>query len=209
MTGRALPRRRWWRHTLDARRPGRGRELARALDEEYRSLLAHRPVGTDDDRAVRFHLRQSILPALAAYRVLARETGRDGPDAEVLAEVTELVAAQMRPILTVAGLLDRSGLPFAVTRRLLRRGVRALFAAPAFEITWHRDDAQALRFDVTGCFYLRVLRHYDAAELTPVFCRGDELAFGRMPRTLRFDRTGTLAQGAPRCDFSLRPAERP
>ncbi|GAA4988060.1 L-2-amino-thiazoline-4-carboxylic acid hydrolase [Pseudonocardia tropica] len=195
-----LPRRRWWRRALTARHGDAGTRLARAVDDEYRRILAARP--DPPDRTSRFHVRQSITPALAAYQVLSGELG---DPARARAEVQDLVAAQMRPVLGAVALLDRLGPGFAAVRRLNRRLVPRLFPAPGFAVTWRRDDEWGLAFDFTGCLYLDVLRHHGAAELTPVFCHGDRLAYAAMPRSVRFERTGTMAGGASCCDFLLRP----
>lgn len=164
-------------------------------------VLDDRPDRVDADPVLRFHFRQSIAPALAAYRVLLRED----PDG-AHARVQDLVAAQMAPALTAVGLLDRLGPSFGSLRSLTRRLVPRLFPASGFTVTWRRDDDEMLRFDITGCFYLRVLTHYGAPELTAVFCHGDRLLYGRMPRTLRFTRTATMADGATHCDFALTPS---
>ncbi|NHA68577.1 L-2-amino-thiazoline-4-carboxylic acid hydrolase [Phycicoccus flavus] len=175
------------------------------VESEYRVVLADRPPWAQESSALRFHLEQSVAPALAVYRVLQRH---GVPPEPARAEVGRLVEAQMAPVLGVVGALDRLRLPFAALRALNRRLVPRMFPAAGFTIDWVRDDPDSLAFDFSACFYLRVLRHYGAGELTGVFCHGDELAYARMPRTLRFTRTGTMAGGAPRCDFVLHPVRR-
>lgn len=197
-----VPRRRWWRRALVSRYGARGRDLARAVDAEYSALVAARPPWGEENRALRFHVRQAILPDLAAYRVLSREHG----DAAVArAEVRDLMTAQLLPVLRVVGVLDRVGVPFGRMRRMTRWLVPRAFPPAGFTIGWGQDDAQGLRFDVTTCFYLRVLRHYGAPELTGVFCYGDQVVYEHMSRSVRFSRSGTLATGATRCDFLLQP----
>ncbi|MER5674828.1 L-2-amino-thiazoline-4-carboxylic acid hydrolase [Pseudonocardia alni] len=197
---RRLPRRRWWRRALTARYGAAGRSLVRSVEAEYARVLDSEP--DPGGPVLRFHIRQSIAPALAAHRVLVREL--DDPVAARTA-VGDLVAEQMRPVLRAAALLDRLGPGFPAVRRLNRLLVPRLFPVPGFAVAWHRDDEQGLAFDVGTCFYLEVLRRHGAAELTPVFCDGDRLAFAAMPRSVRFARAGTLARGAPYCDFLLRP----
>ncbi|WP_454083541.1 L-2-amino-thiazoline-4-carboxylic acid hydrolase [Georgenia sp. Marseille-Q6866] len=197
-----VPRRRWWRRALVARYGVRGRELARAVDAEYSALLARRPPWGEESRALRFHVRQAILPDLAAYRVLSREHG----DAAVARGVVrDLMTAQLLAVLRVVRVLDRVGVPFGRLRRVTRRLVPRAFPPAGFTIGWGQDDEAGLRFDVTTCFYLRVLRHYAAPELTGVFCYGDQVVLEQMPRSVRLTRTGALATGAARCDFLLQP----
>lgn len=155
------------------------------------------------------------LPRLGWWRrALVARYGARGRDLvqAVDAEYRALIAQQPpgieqnRPVLRVVGVLDRLGVPFTRLRRSTRWLVPRAFPPAGFAVGWEQDDDGGLRFEVTACFYLRVLRHYGAPELTGVFCYGDQLVFDRMPRAVRFTRTGTLATGAPRCDFLLEPA---
>jgi hypothetical protein len=74
-------------------------------------------------------------------------------------------------------------------------------AAPeGWSTTWLEDSPARVAYDLTGCFYLDTLTAYGAPELTPSFCRMDDLLYGRLERA-RWGRTGTLARGDARCDF--------
>ena len=200
-----LPRRRWWRRALAARYGADSPKLVRAISVEYATLIADQPPWVEENRALHFHVRQAIIPNLAAYRVLSRE---HADPVAARSEVLHLMAAQLRPVLRVVSVLDLLAVPFGRVRRATRWLVQHAFPAAGFTIGWPPDDDDALQFDVTACVYLRVLRHYGAPELTAVFCHGDQLVYDQMPRTVRFTRTGTLATGAPRCDFLLQPADR-
>jgi len=46
-------------------------------------------------------------------------------------------------------------------------------------------------------------KKYGCPELCTVFCENDDISFrGLMPK-IRFERKGTLGQGADKCDFHL------
>jgi hypothetical protein len=55
-------------------------------------------------------------------------------------------------------------------------------------------------FDVHQCGLVLYLREQQAPELCPVFCECD-VAVAQLMKGLRFERSGTLADGASICDF--------
>lgn len=201
-TPSALPRRGWWRSALKRRFGDAGPRLLGRIEVTYRDLLMDRPSFAAERSVLAWHVRMSIAPILAVYLVLLDETG-DRIAARRHAEA--LMTEQLAPVLAAYGWLDRLGLPFAVVRAANRLLVPVGFPAPGFDIHWQENSPERLTFTVHRCFYLRVLLHYGAPELTGVFCRGDEIIYEKMARSVAFSRTGTLADGAPHCDFAFQP----
>ena len=60
--------------------------------------------------------------------------------------------------------------------------------------------------DILECPYNKYFTELGCPELTKIFCRNDELAYGNLPG-LNFIRTTTLGRGGERCDFCLRRAK--
>jgi hypothetical protein len=63
------------------------------------------------------------------------------------------------------------------------------------------DSNQAFAFDMHSCFYLDVLTAYGAPELTPIYCRMDELLYKELPPMITWERAKTLGRGDDCCDF--------
>jgi hypothetical protein len=204
-----LPRRLWWRIFLRSRKhfgapgdPYGRRPSVAAVEATYRDLMTDPPSVAGTQPMLAWHLRESIAPILALYLVVLQESG-DRAYARAAAE--RAMVAQMAPVLAVYGAADRIGVPFRLVRLSTRWLLPRVFPAPGFAVTWRSDSADELAFDIHGCFYLRALTHYGAPELTGVFCLGDEILFRKLPHSIRFARTGTLALGSSHCDFSFRP----
>ncbi len=72
----------------------------------------------------------------------------------------------------------------------------------ALEIEVHRADAERFDFDVTRCRYAEMYRELGLGELGSILsCNRDGVfCTGYDPR-IRLERTRTLMQGAPSCDF--------
>lgn len=198
----ALPRHRWWRSALTRHFGDAAPRLLGRIEATYSDLIADRPGFATDRAVLAWHLRMSIGPMPAAYLVIRDEIG---DRIAALGDAERLMIEQLAPVLTVYGWLDRLHLPFTVVRAANRLLVPAGFPAPGFDIHWQKNSADELAFAVHRCFYLRVLMHYGKPELTGIFCRGDEIVYEKMARTVAFHRVGTLARGASCCDFTFRP----
>ena len=64
----------------------------------------------------------------------------------------------------------------------------------------HTDEA-TLGFDVTSCRFVELCHALDRPYLAPMFCEADSVRFAEPDSLVSLRRTGTLATGAPCCDF--------
>lgn len=138
-----------------------------------------------------------VLPWAALYTAL-RERGWTEQEAVETVTRAALAGAALERMAT--GLLLRT----APGRRLFMRGVPhlvGLFLGPAWELTWVERSENRVAFDITRCYALDALRLLDAAPVAVAVCADDDYVFAHLCPHLRFSRTGTLAMGAPRCDF--------
>jgi predicted ArsR family transcriptional regulator len=76
-------------------------------------------------------------------------------------------------------------------------------------IEWHELTDDAARLDVTRCEFAEFFRSIDQADLGRVLvCEGDRW-FADALGDVDFERTGTLMDGADRCDFRYRRRDGP
>ncbi len=64
-------------------------------------------------------------------------------------------------------------------------------------------DKKEVRFDVTSCPYVRIMKELGCLEACPIVCRQDEYTYGAM-RGVVFERTTTIGRGDEKCDFCYR-----
>jgi hypothetical protein len=76
-----------------------------------------------------------------------------------------------------------------------------IFPEPGWQFEMVADDEESLAFNMRHCFYLDILNYYGAPELTPVFCKLDDILMAAMPPSIKWGRTQTIGQGAECCDF--------
>jgi len=187
-----------WQHVL-IRRHGakKGQQLAAAVRQQHAALVAEASVPVNP--ALRWHLKEKILPGLALYWVLLQEY--DGNQPAALAEVDEAFRNQT---------LAKSRLLFAPVKvlpaqfrlfKLVFPQIMKQFPAEGWDITYVEDRDDKVAFNITRCFYLNTLTAYGAPELTASFCKGDDVMAECFPPSIRFVRLHTLGRGDALCDF--------
>ena len=150
-----------------------------------------------ENKALQQHFDNNIMPAMAAYSVLLD----DGKDKESALQVIDrLLEATIDSARTMYRFWGRFPFFFDMIRIMLKPMMKKNYPE-RWNIEW-----LDLGHDVTGmncraCFYLDTLTDYGFAELTPHFCRLDELLAAEATPSIRFERTQTLARGGTMCDF--------
>ena len=170
--------------------------LAARVQARYNELYAGRPRFAH--HALRDHLEKNILPGLALYQILRAES--DDQEA-MLTQVETLFKTFVVPTRNLILLLARLPNPFAVFRVAARQTLRKSYPPQGWEMQMVEDSDQCVAFDVFRCFYLDVLTAYGAPELTPLYCKLDDLIYESLPPTIGWERTKTLGRGDDRCDF--------
>ncbi len=184
---------------------GRSEEEAAAVaaraQKRYEELYATRR--RIASRALRNHLEDNILPGLALYQAL-REQGDDRET--VLEEMESLFGTAFGKLNAIVPVVVRLPGAFDLFRKLTPLGMRLNFPREGWDIEWLENHPGCLAFNMHSCFYLDVLTAYDAPELTPLYCKMDDLLFEQLPSSIVWERTKTLGRGDEVCNFRWRRA---
>jgi hypothetical protein len=187
-----------WERVL-ARKHGsaRARQMAKDIEQRCRALLRENPLPAN--KALRSHLTGNILPGLALYQVLLKEYSGDRQAA--LVEVDEVMRdwtmRKSRPLMAVVKLVPN---PFEIFRFYFRK-MESFYPVEGWDFQYIEDSPNRVAFNATRCFYLKTLTSYGAPELTPAFCKTDDIMAELFPPSVRFVRTKTLGRGDDVCDF--------
>lgn len=140
----------------------------------------------------------NIFPAMAIYEVLQKSDSKD----EALQKVAEAMwtfvengtAKKYRKIFGLPGML-----------KLLGKMLPKFFAKGSgygWEYVWHNDTATGkyLQFECASCIYAKLFAKYGVTELGPVFCKCDDINYGKIPG-ITFRRNHTLCTDGQPCDF--------
>jgi len=193
-------RKTWGRLMAKDRGPVRAAIFLAKTDSQYEALMIQRP--TLESRVLRRHLETNILPSLALYRVFLEECGDQTTALKTTDQWLENWLRTTPPLwFKLNNLLSRLPLSFPGFRRYTRWLMRFVFPSPAWETVYITDNNSTLAFNIYQCFYIDILRYYQAPELTPVFCKADDITMESLPKEIRWARTNTMGQGADYCDF--------
>ena len=185
----------WQRALIEKHGEVQGAILAARAQARYDALYNERPHFTHP--ALRWHLEQNILPGLALYQVLSKESNdRDA----VLSETGSMLAIGSRAFTKFVNMYRYLPLPFAIMRQMFRVSLLA-FPHQGWDIEQIEDSKISFAFNIHRCFYLDILTVYGAPELTPLYCRLDDLLYTAWSPSIKWERTKTLGRGDVCCDF--------
>jgi len=196
MKFKQLPKRKHWERELirawgeDATRIFMARAQAR-----YAELLDQ--ARRYDNKALRQHFEDNILPALAAYSILLM----DGMEKESAGRVIDsLLEAGVETTRRMYRFWGRFPFFFDMLRLTLKPMMTSQFPE-RWNVEWLELGPDLVGLNCRACFYLEMLTEYGFPELTPHFCRLDDLLAAEAAPSIRFERTQTLARGGTLCDF--------
>jgi L-2-amino-thiazoline-4-carboxylic acid hydrolase len=185
----------WQRALIEKHGEVKGAILTARVQTRYEALYNERPHFTHP--ALRWHLEQNILPGLALYQVLSKESNeRDA----VLSETGSLLAIGSRSFTKFMNMYRYLPLPFAIRRQIFRASLLA-FPQQGWDIDQIEQSERSFAFTIHRCFYLDVLTAYGAPELTAMYCRLDDLLYTALSPSIKWERTKTLGRGDDCCDF--------
>jgi hypothetical protein len=186
----------WQRRLAETRGPVQAALLLARAQARHDELYAHRPRFANG--ALRGHFEGNILPGLALYQVLREEHAEPDKALAEMEAVLEDDAARFRERVKFVGHLPD---PFTFLQRIARWSMARAYPPEGWEIEWIEDSDQCVSFDIRRCFYQEVLTAYGAPELTPLYCKMDDLIYEGLPPSITWERTKTLGRGDDACDF--------
>ncbi len=188
-----------WQRALEPRVGStRAAQLAARIQQRYERFYKTRPRFSHP--ALRFHLEKNILPGLALYQTLS-ETYADRETAlQQTQNLIELTVWQTRMIPWIQRLPGS----FTAFRWIVRMEMSLLYPRAGWRLRWLQDDDTAIDFHIYRCFYLDTLKRYGVPELTPLFCRLDDILGEAMAPAIQWRRLKTLGRGDDVCDFCFR-----
>ena len=95
---------------------------------------------------------------------------------------------------------------FIVFSMMIRILTRLVYPSPAWKVEWLETSRQRIAFNITDCFYLDTLTldtltELGARDLTPLYCKVDDVLYEGVSPELSWRRTTMLSTGGQLCDF--------
>lgn len=170
--------------------------IRKKAEKNYCRLLSE---NADLPKEVAMHTDKNIFPAIAVYKAVREKHPEKAMEIieKGAAEVSAKKGEQFSKLLKIPGFKS-------MFMKIFSRGVKTAFGEKAgFSYHFVSDNARCLEFDMLKCPYADFCQKYGCEELTHIFCKNDEYAYGNIPG-IKFIRTKTLGTGGDRCDFKFR-----
>lgn len=176
-----------------------GRSIYRAADLVYSRLESE--MDHECNEAIRNHLQMKLFPPMAYYKALL-SAGYDKAKALDYVRREERRTAEKKK----QSMAKMVKLPFAYS--IYRLGVRKFmeknFPKEGWKTEWIRCDGKEIHFNLHSCIYHDLCNKYGCPELCAVYCENDDISFSGLRPKIRFERNGTLGNGAGWCDFHFK-----
>jgi hypothetical protein len=150
-----------------------------------------------ENLALRHHFEDNILPAIAAYSVVLMDGKDQDAAAQTLDTWLEAGIESERRMYRFWGIFPFF---FDLIRWMLKPMMSRQYPE-RWNVEWLDLGRDTVGLNCHACFYLDVLTEYGFSELTPHFCRLDDLLAAEARSSVRFERTQTIARGGTMCDF--------
>ena len=173
-----------------------GAAIFQRTETIYRELLQNTEQPKSD--AVKEHMQRKLFPPMAYYKALrAKGIDQDKALEYVRRETRQAAAVKHGEMNKIARL------PFAYTiyRMGVKKHMKKNFPEEGWTTEWVRCDGTEIHFNLRRCIYQELTEQYNCPELCCVYCENDDISFSSLLPKIRFERTGTLGNGADCCDF--------
>lgn len=176
---------------------GQADALWQKATEKLAFLLAQH---ADLPKGVRFHTDTRIFPSAAIYLTAKESLGEKAAFAVIENAAVALTDSTGKKLAKLMRLPGMRSLFIRIWNPLTRK----IFGPDnGFRNAFYPRKKGEYRMDVLACPYCRYFMELGCPELTKIYCENDERVYGNLPG-IAFERTGTLGEGAQRCDFCIR-----
>ena len=169
-------------------------EIQSLVLDEFNNLLRQ---NTAVDSHTKKHMHESILPAIAVYRVLL-EKGLS--KRESFQAVRNSVLETAKPMKDFFESLGKLPFFFPLFRIMCPLSTMKPFCGTEWKFVWQKNTPSTIEWECHNCIYCNTFKKYGVRELTTIFCESDDIVYGSLKHA-QWARTQTMGRGAKYCDF--------
>lgn len=144
------------------------------------------------------HIFKRLLPMIGVYLTLI-ENGFTKEEALTVAH-TEIQRNACDKAKENAK-LTKMPFTYGLFKMFAKSHMKKSYPTEGFAVEWKKHDSREIHFDIVRCIYRDMCEKYSCPELCQVFCQSDITAFAGYEPKIRFERLGTIGEGADCCDF--------
>ena len=149
-----------------------------------------------NNQAIRYHMTVKLFPAMSYYKAL-QAFGIDDAIEKVKKETHKAALMNKQKNAKFA----RMPFVFTMYRMGVKKHMAKNFPPEGWKTEWVRCDGKEIHFNLCSCLYYDICTENGCPELCQVYCENDNIAFSGLMPKIRFERVGTIGEGAECCDF--------
>lgn len=173
-----------------------GKQLYALMCKKYASLCEQET--KSENQEVNNHIFRRVLPAMGIYLTLAN----NGFTKEQALMITHKeIQHHARNIAEENAKFTKIPFAYGLFKMFAQSHMDKKYPIEGFTVEWKRHDNKEVHFDIVRCLYKDMCEKYSCPELCMAFCQSDITAFSGYEPKIRFERMGTLGEGASCCDF--------
>lgn len=173
-----------------------GKQLYDFMCKKFADLCAKETKSENPE--INEHLFKRLLPTISMYLTLM-ENGFTKEEA--LAMAHKEIQQHARSMAEENSRLTKLPFTYGLFKMFAKSHMKKKYPIEGFTVEWKRHDRKEIHFDITRCLYKDMCEKFCCPELCTVFCQSDVTAFSGYEPKIRFERAGTLGEGADCCDF--------
>ena len=151
-----------------------------------------------ENNEINEHVFQRMLPTISMYLTLIEN---DFTQEEALMIAHKEIQHHARNMAEENAKLKKMPFTYGLFKMFAKSHMKKKYPIEGFTVEWKRNDSNEIHFDIARCLYRDMCEKYCCPELCIVFCQSDITAFSGYEPKIRFERAGTLGEGADCCDF--------
>lgn len=140
---------------------------------------------------------------VALFHTLREDAGLDRAAAATVIDEILQTAYRRRLSPPIKGKLMSGAFKLPIIRNAIMRSMERAREDPGGFVMTKVDSGDLMAFDVEYCPISKFFAEHDAADIGPLVCKIDDMLASTLPG-ISLERTGTIANGAARCDFRYR-----
>jgi hypothetical protein len=172
-------------------------QIKKQIQNEYVLLIKS---SNCKDKMLNNHLLQSILPAVAFYRVLK---ANDYNKNKILDSIRNSIFSADTPMAKYFQNMGKLPFFYSLFRMMCKLSLTFVYGKSGWDMRWKINNSQEMAWDCYSCYYDKQFKRYDVPELTILFCQSDDFIYGSIPN-IKWERSKTIGEGAEICDFKFK-----
>lgn len=151
-----------------------------------------------ENHEINEHVFERLLPTISIYLTLIEN---DFTQEEALMIAQKEIQHHANNMAKENAKLKKMPFTYCFFKMFAKSHMKKKYPIEGFTVEWKKYNFSEIHFDIVRCIYKEMCEKYCCSELCKVFCQSDITAFAGYEPKIKFERAGTMGEGAICCDF--------